>query len=218
MYEAPHAGVESLLAQLWAELLHVQQIGRHDHFFALGGHSLLAMRMVSQVRQRLGLPAGAEPDRTGGLTGQIYQGIRGVTQLVGHGLDSALASLLPLVDDPANHPEPSPGREAVLAALNGVLGDRLQALGNPLAQAMELRAGGVPLSLSPGPLKAQLPGAGPHILLLIHGLCMNDQQWLRDGHDHGQALAPATGSHRWHAPCSSRPIRRRPGRAVRLAA
>ncbi|WP_382322009.1 alpha/beta hydrolase [Hydrogenophaga sp. UC242_53] len=45
------------------------------------------------VRNRLGLPAGLEPGRTGGLTGQIYQGIRGVTQLVGHGLDSALRSL-----------------------------------------------------------------------------------------------------------------------------
>ncbi|MGQ3227176.1 MAG: alpha/beta hydrolase, partial [Hydrogenophaga sp.] len=50
------------------------------------------------VRNRLGLPAGLEPGRTGGLTGQIYQGIRGVTQLVGHGLDSALATLLPMVD------------------------------------------------------------------------------------------------------------------------
>ncbi|WP_404942910.1 phosphopantetheine-binding protein, partial [Pseudomonas protegens] len=31
------------------------QVGRHDHFFELGGHSLLAMRMLSQVRQRLGV-------------------------------------------------------------------------------------------------------------------------------------------------------------------
>ncbi|WP_010446092.1 phosphopantetheine-binding protein, partial [Pseudomonas asplenii] len=27
----------------------------HDHFFELGGHSLLAMRLISQVRQRLGV-------------------------------------------------------------------------------------------------------------------------------------------------------------------
>ena len=51
VYEAPHAGVESLLAQLWAELLHVQQIGRHDHFFELGGHSLLAVQLVQRMRQ-----------------------------------------------------------------------------------------------------------------------------------------------------------------------
>lgn len=146
------------------------------------------------VRQRLGLPAGTEPDRTGGLTGQIYQGIRGVTQLVGHGLDSALASLLPLVDDPARHPEPSPGREAVLAALNGVLGDHLQATGNPLAQSTELRLAGRRLPLeSPALLRERLAGASSHLIVLLHGLCMNDTQWLRNGHDHGAFLAQALG-------------------------
>jgi pimeloyl-ACP methyl ester carboxylesterase len=29
------------------------------------------------------------------------------------------------------------------------------------------------------------------VLVLLHGLCMNDLQWLRDGHDHGAALARA---------------------------
>ena len=36
-------------------MLHLPRVGRQDHFFELGGHSLLAMRMVSQVRQRLGV-------------------------------------------------------------------------------------------------------------------------------------------------------------------
>ncbi|MBX8615752.1 amino acid adenylation domain-containing protein [Pseudomonas cichorii] len=59
-YEAPQGEVEIALAQIWAEVLQVEQVGRHDHFFDLGGHSLLAMRMVSQVRQQLGveLPLG----------------------------------------------------------------------------------------------------------------------------------------------------------------
>ncbi|MDR9878837.1 amino acid adenylation domain-containing protein [Pseudomonas allii] len=51
LYEAPHAGAESVLAQIWAELLQVQQIGRHDHFFELGGHSLLAVQLVQRMRQ-----------------------------------------------------------------------------------------------------------------------------------------------------------------------
>ncbi|MBI6899748.1 amino acid adenylation domain-containing protein [Pseudomonas putida] len=54
-YVAPEGELENALAQLWAELLQVERVGRHDHFFALGGHSLLAMRMVSQVRLRLGV-------------------------------------------------------------------------------------------------------------------------------------------------------------------
>lgn len=155
----------------------------------------IAEGVHQSVRNRLGLPAGVGPDRTGGLTGQIYQGIRGVTQLVGHGLDSALASLLPLVDDPSRHPEPSPGREAVLAALNGVMGDRLQESGNPLAQTMELRHQGHRLPLdSAQALRERLAGASPHLLVLLHGLCMNDTQWHHKGHDHGAMLALAMGA------------------------
>uniref|UniRef100_UPI0028AB811A condensation domain-containing protein n=1 Tax=Pseudomonas sp. TaxID=306 RepID=UPI0028AB811A len=54
-YEDPEGELEQALAQIWAELLQVERVGRRDHFFALGGHSLLAMRMVSQVRLRLGV-------------------------------------------------------------------------------------------------------------------------------------------------------------------
>ncbi|HAX19474.1 MAG TPA: permease [Hydrogenophaga sp.] len=146
------------------------------------------------VRRRLGFSSGASDEQASGLTGQIYRGVRGVAHIVGHGLDGALATLLPLVDDPATHPEDSPAREAVLAALNGVLGDRLQSFGNPLAQTMELRQGGQTLPLVPAALKARLgEQASPHLLLLAHGLCMNDTQWRRSGHDHGDALAQALG-------------------------
>ncbi|MFJ2709598.1 non-ribosomal peptide synthase/polyketide synthase [Pseudomonas sp. NPDC087346] len=54
-YQAPQGALETTLAQIWADVLQVEQVGRQDHFFELGGHSLLAMRMVSQVRQRLGV-------------------------------------------------------------------------------------------------------------------------------------------------------------------
>ncbi|MGY2288771.1 amino acid adenylation domain-containing protein [Pseudomonas sp. SDO5215_S409] len=54
-YEAPQGEIESVLAQIWSDVLQVERVGRQDHFFELGGHSLLAMRMVSQVRQRLGV-------------------------------------------------------------------------------------------------------------------------------------------------------------------
>ncbi|WP_025109116.1 non-ribosomal peptide synthase/polyketide synthase [Pseudomonas sp. H1h] len=54
-YVAPEGEVETALAQIWADVLQVERVGRQDHFFELGGHSLLAMRMVSQVRQRLGV-------------------------------------------------------------------------------------------------------------------------------------------------------------------
>ncbi len=147
------------------------------------------------VHRQLGLSGRAEADKTGGLTGQIYRGIRGVAALVGQGSDAVLGALLPLLDDPASHPGASPQREAVLAALNGVVGDRLVATGNPLAQAMELRCLGSRLVLdNPDALKHQLGGsASPHLLLLVHGLCMNDAQWTRGGHNHGAFLSQALG-------------------------
>ncbi|WP_046270840.1 non-ribosomal peptide synthetase, partial [Pseudomonas syringae] len=54
-YEAPQGETETLLARIWSDLLQVERVSRHDQFFELGGHSLLAMRLISQIRQQLGV-------------------------------------------------------------------------------------------------------------------------------------------------------------------
>ncbi|CAM3363662.1 amino acid adenylation domain-containing protein [Pseudomonas floridensis] len=53
-YQAPETPLEKRLAELWAGVLEVARVGRHDSFFELGGHSLLAIRLVS-LMQRSGL-------------------------------------------------------------------------------------------------------------------------------------------------------------------
>lgn len=123
--------------------------------------------------------------RTTGITGLVYRSIRGVVGLVGHGLDKLLARLEPLLGERSTWP----GREALLAALNGVLGDYLAASNNPLAITMALRRGGVALPGERAPLAAAIPQAGGKLVVLLHGLCMNDLQWMRKRHDHGAALA-----------------------------
>jgi amino acid adenylation domain-containing protein len=50
-FVAPQTPLEQELAVIWATLLQVDQISRHDNFFALGGHSLLATRLIARVRQ-----------------------------------------------------------------------------------------------------------------------------------------------------------------------
>src|SRR6185503_14018490 len=51
-YDAPVGEIETALAQIWSEVLQLEQVGRHDHFFELGGHSLLAVKLMERMRQR----------------------------------------------------------------------------------------------------------------------------------------------------------------------
>lgn len=126
-----------------------------------------------------------------GITGFVYKSVRGVTRLVGGSIDLLLRQIVPLLAP--NHADSSAEREAVVAALNGVLGDHLAATNNPLAIPMQWRRAGEPLSLTRSALKRALPRSTGKIVVLIHGLCMNDLQWQRNGHDHGAALADDAG-------------------------
>ena len=51
--DEPHAGLETTLAQLWAEVLKIERVGRNDDFFAMGGNSLLSTQLVAKVRERI---------------------------------------------------------------------------------------------------------------------------------------------------------------------
>ncbi|ACL64374.1 PGAP1 family protein [Anaeromyxobacter dehalogenans 2CP-1] len=126
--------------------------------------------------------------RTRGLTGLVYGAVRGVTRIVGEGYDAALSRAAGRTGQAS-----SPRREAVLAALNGVLGDHLVASRNPLAIPMQLRSGGRPVALEPRALREAIPGATGKVVVLVHGLCTNHLRWRRRGHDHGAALARDLG-------------------------
>lgn len=140
----------------------------------------------------VGGPNPERRERMRGITGFVYRTIRRITQWIGNGIDGALGRLQPLLlANPADRPSPtSPNRDslprdALLAALNGVLGDHLEASGNPLAIPMQFRREGRPLD----PAQEQ----GGRVLLLVHGLCRSDLQHRRKGHDHGARLAEELG-------------------------
>ena len=134
------------------------------------GIANMAEGVHQSVLGTLGASAGKAPAQTSGITGLVYSAVRGVTKLAGLGLETALDKLQPLFDAADHTAAESPQREAVLAALNGVIGDRLAASGNPLATPMRLRR--LPESAEIG--ETAVTGK---ILLLAHGLCMNDLQW-----------------------------------------
>ncbi|MEV5988020.1 amino acid adenylation domain-containing protein [Streptomyces sp. NPDC052051] len=54
-YRAPADPLEQAIADVFADLLGVDQVGADDDFFALGGHSLLATRVTTRLRSVLGV-------------------------------------------------------------------------------------------------------------------------------------------------------------------
>lgn len=130
----------------------------------------------------LSLPMGA-------YTRVVYGTIRAATHLVGAGLDALLAEVEPLLGESA----PGLQRDAVLAALNGVLGDYLVEHDSPFAMPMEFRVDGASLELTRQALGESFPHATGKLLVLVHGSSMNDTLWRRAGHDHGESLARDAG-------------------------
>jgi amino acid adenylation domain-containing protein/non-ribosomal peptide synthase protein (TIGR01720 family) len=54
-YVPPATVTEALLAEIWADVLHLARVSTEDNFFELGGHSLLATQVVARVRERCGV-------------------------------------------------------------------------------------------------------------------------------------------------------------------
>jgi len=52
-YVVPRTPTEQILAQIWAEVLGIEQVGIEDNFIALGGDSLLAVQLISRMREAL---------------------------------------------------------------------------------------------------------------------------------------------------------------------
>jgi pimeloyl-ACP methyl ester carboxylesterase len=150
---------------------------------AVTGLSEVVEAVHVEVAQKFGsLGPSSASGVASGITALVYNSIRRVTRLV----DSGLTVPVPLT---LTKGKLSPGREAVVAAMNGILGDYLVRTNNPLAISMSLRCRGRSLEIESQALQASLPSLTGKVLLLVHGLCLNDLQWKRKGHNHGAALA-----------------------------
>jgi pimeloyl-ACP methyl ester carboxylesterase len=130
--------------------------------------------------------------QTSGLTGLVYRGIRGTTRWVGRGLDAGmtpLTALLPETGSPL-------ARDTFVSAINGVYGDHLLQTGNPLAIDMGLRYQGLPVDTERPDMLPETVGRAVltgKLMVFVHGLCLNDNHWTRDGQNHADALAIKLG-------------------------
>jgi len=78
---------------------------------------------------------------------------------------------------------------AWISALNGAVGDHLEATRNPLALRLAFCRNGRALALDTKTLARELPCANGTLYVLVHGLGLNDSQWQdRDGEDFGSRL------------------------------
>ena len=131
----------------------------------------------STIYRTGGLRTGAD-GTTKGLTGLIYRIIRRAMRFSGKGLQHGLS----LLEKHLGRYPLTKNKQTVLAALNGILGHHLEAQGNALAIPMTMRHAGEPIHALPTREK-------PTYLLMIHGLCMSDQDWTQQGKNRAEQLA-----------------------------
>jgi pimeloyl-ACP methyl ester carboxylesterase len=161
-------------------------------FEATAGAAAVVEKMHRTIQSRPPPLGHSATGRTSGITGLIYRGIDGGLRVVGKGIDAGFAAVGALLPEG----ESTPADEAFASAINGVYGDYLARTGNPLAVEMGLRYGGRHIDLAdPAAVFSNERNAAPtgRLLVLVHGLCLTDRQWNRDGHDHGAALAGELG-------------------------
>ena len=142
------------------------------------------------VWRTMGFPGNKAPGKTRGITGLVYKTVHGITGLTGKSADAMMAGLQQLFESAESETPGTPRREATLAVLNGVMGDRLVEDNSPFAIPMSLRYREKTLNWRSPPSLVETSGK---VLLLIHGLCMDDLQQYgrRKNHaaEYGDALA-----------------------------
>ncbi len=149
----------------------------------------IAEELNRRIAEPPGLPSGPIRRTVGTISGMVYSMVRSITNLVGLGVEKSILKLNPSVDSGLT----VGNKEVLRSVLNGVLGDYLVNKNNPLAIPMQFRYQGEAIELNSDHIHSVYPKTGGKILLIIHGLCMNDVQWTRKNHNHGEQLAKELG-------------------------
>jgi pimeloyl-ACP methyl ester carboxylesterase len=161
-------------------------------FDAVAGLGGVVERMHTTIQRRPAPFGKTEDAASRGITRFIYASIRGGARLIGTGVDTVLTAGANFLPEGGR----TESREAAVAIVNGIYGDYLARSSNPLAIDMSIRHSGRTVDPFNPARSLWETGAAPassRLLVLVHGLCMNDLRWRRNGHDHGAALAREWG-------------------------
>ena len=118
----PRSETEQALAEIWKELLKVEEVGVEQNFFELGGHSLLVLQVMARIRRKFGLEM---PVRT------MFEEptIAGLAAAVEKADAQGLKARTPILERRARPATVSTAnREALLAQLDKLSADDLQSL------------------------------------------------------------------------------------------
>src|SRR5829696_5720037 len=176
------------LAQLAFEELSGAANGLHGLHGAIAGRAFRATG------------AGALPARVlhDAISSGVYAGLGGATRLIGVAADAGLARR-PVRDGRAL--STSPRGALAIGVLNGLVGDRLEREQSDLHEPMSVRVDGRAVPLRPGPLAESFPGAGPRLVVFIHGLMETEFSWRL-----GEATRGGTYATRLHDELGYTPV------------
>ncbi|GAB3128716.1 hypothetical protein GCM10027289_08680 [Tsukamurella serpentis] len=159
-----------------------------------GVHRAISDRVFRYVR--FGAGAGVTPVKMihDGITDGVYATISTVTRTAGRAASAG-------ADLPLRRPPSETASGALLiGALQGLIGDALEATGSPLAaDPVTVRVDGAVVHLDDGAVPADrldphevFGGSGGRIVVLLHGLSETEYAWGtggKDAHDYGVRLA-----------------------------
>ncbi|MCH8568885.1 MAG: GPI inositol-deacylase [Balneolales bacterium] len=146
----------------------------------------LTEEMNRRISNPPGISYGFVQRIVNGISSLVFRTIYRITHLVGLGVEKSIMQFGPSFDTKVSTEK----KDIIISVLNGVLGDYLVKKKNPLAISMRFRYQGNAVQPEADVINSIYgQKVNGKILLLIHGLCMNDVQWTRKGINLGEEIA-----------------------------
>jgi pimeloyl-ACP methyl ester carboxylesterase len=114
------------------------------------------------------------------IAGAVYGGLKMSVLGLGRIADAGVARRPRVVSN-------TPRGAALVAAINGLIGDTLERRQSSLHQPMALRVGGEPVGIGREELGAAYPQAGPRIAVFLHGLMETEFSWRWGARETGES-------------------------------